>query len=82
MLFQVFVGAQAACVALSSGVVVNTVGRIDLRTLHTLRGQKTVLWVHCTLLCFATCMDMHGFTLVYIYIYIYICVRCSVVGVA
>ena len=26
----------------------------------------------CTLLCFATCMDMHGFTLVYIYIYMYI----------
>ena len=25
---------------------------------------------HCTLLCFATCMDMHGFTLVYIYIYV------------
>ena len=24
---------------------------------------------HCTLLCFATCMDMHGFTRVYIYIY-------------
>ena len=27
---------------------------------------------HCTLLHFALCMDMHGFTLVYIYIYIYL----------
>ena len=26
---------------------------------------------HCTLHCFAPCMDMHGFTLVYIYIYLY-----------
>ena len=27
---------------------------------------------HCTLLCFAPCMYMHGSTLVYIYIYIYL----------
>ena len=31
----------------------------------------TVLCSHCTLLCFAPCMDMHGFTLVYIGLYIY-----------
>ena len=28
--------------------------------------------LHIALLCLAPCMDMHGFTLVYIYIYIYI----------
>ena len=40
---------------------------------------------HCTLLCFAPCMYMHGSTLVYIYIYIYIykhsfcCIMCCII---
>ena len=38
-------------------------------------GHIGPIWAHMghfTLLHFAPCMDMHGFTLVYIYIYIYI----------
>ncbi len=38
--FTCMLGLKAACVALPAGVVVCSVSRIDLRSLHTLREQK------------------------------------------
>ena len=40
-------------------------------TIQKCWSQLHCALTHCTLLCVATCMDMHGFTLVYIYIYIH-----------